>query len=159
VIRVEPAQPAWLEALAEGDDVFSARFGVPVVPGWAPFPEAVPFALDAIRTGTPAAWGVHLVFDGDGALVGNCGWKGAPADGVTELGYAIAPERRGRGIATAVVRELLARARAARVRLVVAHTLPEASASTTVLQRNGFAYAGDSVDPDEGVVWRWELPL
>ena len=73
---------------------------------------------------------------------------------MTELGYAIAPERRGRGIATALVASswpVLAR----RAQPLCAHTLPEASASTTVLRRNGFAYAGDSVDPDEGVVWRW----
>jgi hypothetical protein len=37
VIRVEPATLAWLEALADGDDVFTARFDLPVVAGWAPF--------------------------------------------------------------------------------------------------------------------------
>ena len=102
---------------------------------------------------------MHLVFDADGALVGNGGWKGAPADGVAEVGYAVAPERRRRGIATAVVRELVARARAAGLRLVIAHTLPQRSASTTVLDRCGFAHVGELVDPDDGVVWRWELPL
>ncbi len=156
---MEPAALAWLEALAEGDNVFTARFGVSVVAGWAPFPEAISFALEATRTGAPALWGVHLFFDDDGALVGNGGWKGAPADGIAELGYAVAPERRRRGIATAAVRELVARARVAGVRLVVAHTLPELSASTTVLHRCGFSHAGERVDPDDGVVWRWELPL
>lgn len=156
---MEPATLTWLKALAEGDDVFSTRFGVPVVPGWAPFPEAISFALQTARTGPPGPWGVHLFFDEDGALVGNGGWKGAPADGVAELGYAVAPERQQRGIATAVVRELVARARAAGVRLVVAHTFPEPSASTTVLDRCGFVHVGELVDPDDGIVWRWELPL
>src|SRR5271154_460452 len=109
MIRVEPATLAWMEALAEGDDVFTARVGAPVVEGWAPFPEAISFALRTARAGPPDPWGVHLVFDTDRALVGNGGWKGAPADGVAELGYAVAPERRRRGIATAVVRELVAR--------------------------------------------------
>ncbi|MDP9336447.1 MAG: GNAT family N-acetyltransferase [Actinomycetota bacterium] len=159
MIRVEPATLTWLEALAEGDHVFTARFGVPVVPGWAPFPEAISFALQAARTGAPTLWGVHLFFDDDGALVGNGGWKGAPAHGTAELGYAVAPERRRRGIATAAVRELVARARVAGVRLVVAHTLPEPSASTTVLHRCGFMRVGELVDPDDGVVWRWERPF
>ena len=148
-----------MEALTEGDDVFTARFGVAVVPGWAPFPEVIPFALEAARTGTSGAWGVHLFFDSDGALVGNGGWKGPPIDGVVELGYAVAPERQRRGIATRAVRELVSRARAAKVRLVVAHTLPETSASTTVLTRCGFVQTSETVDPDVGVVWRWELPL
>ena len=159
VIRVEPATLPWLEALAEGDDVFTARFGAPVVEGWAPVPEAISFALRDARAGAPAAWGVHLLFDDDGALVGNGGWKGTPADGAAELGYAVALERRCRGIATAAVRELVARARVANLQLIVAHTLPERSASTTVLGRCGFVHVGESVDPDHGTVWRWELPL
>lgn len=88
---------AQLEALSEGDHVFTARFGVPVVPGWLVFPEALPRAVQAALAGAPLAWGFHLLIDDDGSLVGNGGWKGAPVDGVAELGYAVAPERRGRG--------------------------------------------------------------
>jgi hypothetical protein len=65
-------------------------------------------------------------------------------------------------IATAVVRELVAGARAAGVKCVIAHTLPEMSPSTGVLSRCGFAHVDDIADPDgevEGVVWRWELLL
>jgi [ribosomal protein S5]-alanine N-acetyltransferase len=123
------------------------------------FPEALPRALQAARAGAPVEWGFHLLFDDDGSLVGNGGWKGAPVDGVAELGYAVATERRGRGIATAVVRELVTRARAAHVRLAVAHTLPETSASTTVLDRCGFTHVGEPVEPDDGVLRRWEIPL
>ena len=154
---MEPATLPWLEALAEGDEVFTTRFGIPVVPGWAVFPEAIPRALAAARAGGPATWGTHLFFDDDGALVGFGGWKGEPVGGVAELGYAVAPARRGRGIATAVVRQLVDRGRAAGVQLVVAHTLPETSASTTVLVRCGFVRAGEADDPNGGVVWRWEL--
>lgn len=99
------------------------------------------------------------LFDDDGTLVGFGGWKGPPVNGAAELGYAVAPECRGRGIATAVVRELVTRARGANLRVVVAHTLPENSSSTTVLHRCGFVHVGAVVDPDDGVVWRWELSL
>ena len=60
---VEPATVAWLEALVEGDDVFEARFGIPVEPDWAGFPEAVPLALDELRAtvGRPSG-GPHLFF-------------------------------------------------------------------------------------------------
>ncbi|MCA1673410.1 MAG: GNAT family N-acetyltransferase, partial [Actinobacteria bacterium] len=86
----------------------------------------------------------------------NAGWKGKPVDGAAELGYAVAPARQGRGIATAVVRELLARARGAGVRKVIAHTRPEPSPSTSVLARCGFRKVDEVVDPDDGPVWRWE---
>ncbi|MDP8930196.1 MAG: GNAT family N-acetyltransferase [Actinomycetota bacterium] len=113
---------------------------------------------DTVASGT-AEWGTHLVFDEDGALVGTGGWKGAPTEGVAELGYAVAPARQGRGIATAVVRELLSRARAAGLRKVVAHTLAEASPSTSVLVRCGFVKIAEVVDPDDGPIWRWEITL
>lgn len=159
-VSVEPARLAWLEALAEGDGVFADRFDIPVEPGWIVFPESVPHGLDQVRRGQPPDWGYHLLFDtADGALVGNGGWTGEPVDGVAELGYAVAPGRRGRGIATAAVRTLLERGRAAGLAVAVAHTLPAESASTTVLTRCGFTRVGEDLDPQEGPVWRWELPL
>lgn len=155
-----PATAAWLEALADGDDVFTRRFGIPVEPGWLVFPEALSYARD-VETGASAPeWGFHLFFDGaDGALVGNGGWKGEPVDGVAELGYAIAPSRRGRGLATAAVLSLLERGRRAGLRVVIAHTLPHLSPSTSVLARGGFTKVSDDIDPQEGPVWRWQILL
>lgn len=159
MVRVEPVTEAWAEALVQGDREFSERFGVRVEVEWAPFPEVIPFLLEAARSPNSAEWGPHLVFDDDGALVGNAGWKGKPVDGVAEVGYAVAPARQGRGIATSVVRELLARARGAGVRKVIAHTRPEPSPSTSVLTRCGFRKVDEMVDPDDGPVWRWETSL
>ncbi len=89
--------------------------------------------------------------------MGNAGWKGEPVEEVAELGYAVAPERQGRGVATAVVRELLARARTAGLREVIAHTRAEVSPSTSVLTRCGFMKVDELVDPDEGPVWQWKV--
>jgi RimJ/RimL family protein N-acetyltransferase len=44
------------------------------------------------------------------------------------------------------------------VRIVRAHTLPQANASTRVLEKCGFAHAGAIDDPEDGWVWRWDLP-
>ena len=159
MIRVEQVKREWAEALAQGDDVFRERFGIPVEAGWSAFPEAITIVLKAGRGEVPREWGAHLIFDSDGALVGNGGWKGPPVDGEAEIGYAVAPGRQGRGIATAAVQTFVQQARAAQLRAVIAHTLPRESASTTVLSRCGFNKAGDAIDPDEGTVWRWELPL
>jgi RimJ/RimL family protein N-acetyltransferase len=161
-IRVEPARLDWLTALADGDAVFAERFGVPVEPGWIGFPEALPFAIDAARDHDANPWGTHLFFDDDGALVGFGGFKGPPAGGRVEIGYAVAPSRHGRGIATAAARWMIERAREAGVDTVVAHTLAEPNASTAVLERCGFTHVDTTSDPDHGVtedVWRWELRL
>ena len=88
MIRAEPLSLEWAEALAEGEEVFSESFGIPVADGWAVFPEALPGALRATsEDGDP--WGTHLFFDDD-ALVGWGGWKGPPVNGVVEFGYAVA---------------------------------------------------------------------
>jgi ribosomal-protein-alanine N-acetyltransferase len=159
-IRVEPATEEQLAALVDGDDVFADRFGVEVVEGWAGFPEAVAPTLDAVRVSGPSAWGSHLFFDGtDGALVGFGGWKGEPVDGAAELGYAVAPARQGRGLATAVVQELLDRASRSGLRTAVAHTLAEANASTAVLTRCGFERVAELLEEGGGPVWRWERTL
>ena len=123
VIRAIPARIDWLEAFAQGDDVFSDRFGMPVVAGWVGVPEALPIAIEEARRRPEDRWGTHLFFDDDGALVGFGGFKGPPTDGAVELGYAVAPARQGRGIATAVVEQLVARAADTGVHVVVAHTL------------------------------------
>ena len=78
--------------------------------------------------------------------------------GYLALGYAVAPVRQGRGIATAVVEELVSRARTAGVRVVSAHTLAEENASTAVLRKSGFTRTAELREPD-GDVWRWERAL
>jgi [ribosomal protein S5]-alanine N-acetyltransferase len=69
-MRVEPVSRPWIEPLVEGDDVFTERFGIAVVEGWAGFPEAILLAHAAAQDGMPAQWSSHLFFDDDGAL----GW-------------------------------------------------------------------------------------
>jgi aminoglycoside phosphotransferase (APT) family kinase protein/RimJ/RimL family protein N-acetyltransferase len=160
-LRVVPAKRAWLEALAESDEAFTRLTGIPVEPEWtAQFPGIVRYCLQRLDAGDDPAWSIHLFFDSDhgGALVGNGGWKGAPVDGAAELGYAVAPGCRNRGIASGAVSTLLAQARAAGLHTVVAHTLREPSASTRVLERRGFVRVGD--EHEDGVpVWRWERAI
>jgi RimJ/RimL family protein N-acetyltransferase len=158
-IRIEPARREWADALADSDAEFTRQFGVAVKAGWAGFPEALAIITAAAHDGGPGQWGPHLFFGQDGALIGNGGWKGPPVDGAAELGYAVAPARQGRGVATAVVRELVTRARAAGLHMVFAHTLAAESASASVLARCGFARVAELIGPDEGPVWRWELRL
>lgn len=101
-------------------------------------------------------WGSYLAYDGD-TPVGTCAFKRAPAaDGAVEIAYFTFPAFEGRGYATAMAAAMSEIAHDAGAELVVAHTLPEVNASNRALRRNGFAFAGEVVDPEDGPVWRWE---
>jgi len=117
--------------------------------------------LERLRVFTPAdSWtlGFSLVHLDDDAVVGTCGFKGPPdADGVVEIAYGVAPEYQGRGYATEAAQALTDYAfRRGKVRVVRAHTRPEPNASTRVLTKCGFRRIGEVIDPEDGLVWRWE---
>jgi RimJ/RimL family protein N-acetyltransferase len=134
------------EARGHPDPVHQV-LGIPVVPGWIEFEEMRPGLAQATRATQSRGWGPHLVSGDDGPLVGFGGSKGPPVAGAAELGCAGAPARRGRGIGTAVVRQLVATAGSELAR-VVAHALAGSSASTAVLRRCGFMRVAELVDPD-----------
>lgn len=160
MLHVVPASAAQLAALAEGDEVFAARFERAVAKGYCEFPGAAERGLEGLWNGeaTPAWW-THLFLLPAGDLIGLGGYQGAPdAEGTVEIGYCIAPAHRGRGLATQAVESLVRRAFAdSRVRCVVAHTQAYHGASTRVLERCGFARAFAFYDPAEGSLWRWQL--
>ncbi len=107
----------------------------------------------------PQPWGNYLAWR-DGAAVGCCGFKNVPSPGDSpEIGYMTFPRAEATGVATAMAAGLVALAAAAGEPLVIAHTLPVENASGRALARNGFVRKGDAIDPDEGLVWRWELAL
>ena len=95
--------------------------------------------------------------DGDIA-VGSAAFKSPPSrDGVVEIAYGIAPEHQGKGFATEAAEALTDYAfQSGLVQVVCAHTLPEPNASTRVLTKCGFRFLGEVIDPEDGLVWRWE---
>ena len=106
----------------------------------------------------PWLHGFTIVQRGTPATIGYCGFKGPPADGVVEIAYAVNPDHQGRGFATEAAKALVTFALADdRVRVVRAHTLPEENASTHVLLKCGFRKIGEVIDPEDGLVWRWDL--
>lgn len=92
------------------------------------------------------------------SIIGTAGFKGPPgSEGTVEIAYGIVPAYEGQGYATEAAGALVGFAFASgEVRMVRAHTLPEANASSSVLLRSGFRHVGGVVDPDDGPVWRWE---
>jgi RimJ/RimL family protein N-acetyltransferase len=109
----------------------------------------------------PGPWthGFAMVERATGAVVGSCAYKGPPdAEGTVEIAYGLDPAYRGRGYAREAAAALATYALdAGRARRVRAHTAPEHGASTRVLAACGFEFVGEVVDPEDGLVWRWEL--
>jgi len=90
--------------------------------------------------------------------IGKCGFKGPPdAEGMVEIAYGVNPEHQGKGYGTEAAAALANYAlRTGKVRIVRAHTLAEPNASTRVLSKCGFRRIGEVIDPEDGLVWRWE---
>jgi RimJ/RimL family protein N-acetyltransferase len=133
-----------------------------LAPGFGGDPEAAKPLLEQTldlltRDPRPAPWGAYLAHESQ-AVVGTCAFKSAPnARGEVELAYMTFPAFEGRGHATAMAAELIRIASAEGVARVIAHTLPQENGSTRALRRNGFAHSGEVMDPEDGLVWRWEL--
>ena len=105
----------------------------------------------------PWVHGFH-VLDDEGQVVGLGSFKGPPSGGIVEIAYAIVPGQQRKGYATQAARGLVSFAFACdQVHKVIAHTLPDGVASQRVLQKSGFTKVGELVDPEDGLVWGFEI--
>jgi [ribosomal protein S5]-alanine N-acetyltransferase len=114
--------------------------------------------LHASTSADPWVYGFSMVHRDTDTIVGTAGFKGPPsAEGVVEIAYGVNPEHQGKGYATETAQALTDYAFASgKVRVVRAHTRPEPNASTRVLTKCGFRHLGEVIDPEDGLVWRWE---
>jgi [ribosomal protein S5]-alanine N-acetyltransferase len=114
--------------------------------------------LHGSTSADPWIHGFSMRHADSGTVVGTCGFKGPPgADGVVEIAYGVSPDHQGKGYATEAAKIMTDYAfSSGKVRVVRAHTLPDWNASTRVLTKNGFRRIGEVIDPEDGLVWRWE---
>jgi RimJ/RimL family protein N-acetyltransferase len=107
----------------------------------------------------PWMHGFALVHRASGNVIGSCGFKAPPGqDATVEIAYGVDPTYQGRGYATEAARALITFAfDSGLVNVVRAHTRPNHNASTRVLTKCGFKCIGEVMDPEDGLVWRWEL--
>ncbi|WP_247233219.1 GNAT family N-acetyltransferase [Telluribacter sp. SYSU D00476] len=160
-LRLIPCDDTIFEAIQMGNNVLGRVLGANVPKKWTSYREVFTPSFHRWQAHPPLRdWWTHLVlYVPDNMLIGSCGYKGEPdAEGVVEIGYEIRPSHRERGLATEAARGLIDHAFAHdSVRKVIAHTLSEESPSTSILKKLGFERTGDIQDPDDGIIWRWEL--
>lgn len=160
-ITLLPLEQHEADALASDPDAFARQQGITFGPTW---PAIIEIATQTARflaaTRPRWPWGSYLAIEGSARrLVGTCGFKGNPdADGAVEIAYFTFPGEEGRGVATSIAARMVELASEATpaITLVRAHTLPEVNASGRVLTKNGFTRVGEVIDPEDGLVWRWE---
>lgn len=146
VVRLVPFPAALHRALQDG--TFAAS-GLRTAPDW-PNPElreALPF-LTGVAEANPG-WSWLIVEEEE--VVGEIGLKGAPVDGLAEVGYGVCASRRGRGYASRALQLLI---RAVPVTRLVAETEAGNTASERVLTRAGFR----RVRQEPGRTW-WYLEI
>jgi RimJ/RimL family protein N-acetyltransferase len=92
--------------------------------------------LRAARGPDPWEFGYTVLLAESRQAIGGVSFKGPPGhDGVVEVAYGIDDPR---------------------VCIVCAHTAPGAAASSRVLEKCGFTRVADVLDPEDGLVWRFE---
>ena len=163
-LRLTPWTPAQLLAMQESGERYEAEAGMPLADGLRELfvsGEVSPAWLELLRTAPgPDPWtlGFAVVHRDDARVIGSAGFKGAPTeDGVAEIAYGIAPGYQGKGFATEAARALVSFAlERVDVTAIRAHTMPENDASGRVLAKSGFHQVGEVIDPEDGLVWRWE---
>ena len=134
-------------------DSLSAGFASDREPAFALLEQMRFFLESAPR---PDPWGSYLAWH-DGTAVATCSFKSAPDEGgAVEIAYFTFPAFEGRGFAKAMILELVRIARQGGASLVTASTLQQDNASNRALRRQGFGFAGEAIDPDDGPIWRWE---
>jgi ribosomal-protein-alanine N-acetyltransferase len=165
-LQLVPCQLEHLEAILRDKKELEPMLNVKVPDTWPEFPESIPHLYELFKSESASAasssfdWGFYLfVHKKDRVLVGEGGYKGTPdREGMVEIGYAIVPEYRRRGLAFEAARGLATHAFShAEVRVVQAHTLPTGDASIGVLKKLGMKFVGSFQEPEDGEVLRWRV--
>ena len=109
-----------------------------------------------VRAGFHPPW-IGYFFQRDNDIVGCGGFKGKPKGGKVEISYGTFTAFQNKGIGTEICRQLVLLSLSTDPQITItARTLPKNSASTTILQKNGFILNGVVVDEEDGDVWEWE---
>lgn len=134
-------------ALASGIDAFSRLLGLRVPAGWPMYPDVLG------RPGDPD-WPLFLFVDaGQSSIVGSGGFLAGPdGNGFVQIGYEVAPEYRGQGMATRAMLEAVSRKPGARLAAVVD---PANLPSIAVLHKLGLRDTGQVIRHGDEALSLW----
>lgn len=160
-LRIISCDDTLYDAIRMGNNTLARVMGVNVPKKWTEFRDTFTPSYHRWKAHPPLRdWWVYLIiYIPDNMLIGSCGYKGEPdSSGMVEIGYEIMPAYREKGLGTETAQALLDHAlRHQSVHRVIAHTLSEENASAHILEKLGFAQTEDVNDPEDGLLWRWEI--
>jgi len=160
-LRLLPISSEHVATFFRSRSELAALIGASVPDEWPVCPESMAYWREkSDRLQEAAGWAGYLyIHKSDGTVVGDGGFKGPPnARGTVEMGYAVVPAYRNRGLANEAAQALLDWAFKHReVNYVTAETLPQGKESMRVVEKLGMAFQGVRTDPEEGGVFLWRL--
>ena len=160
-LQMIPCKLEYFEAILNDGKQLEQMLDITIAEDWNSFPEAIPHGYEYLKSNPQAlGWWMYLYIHAeDKKLIGMGGYKGAANEaGKIEIGYAIAPAYRNRGLATEAARGLIEYAFShPHIKTVDAHTLAETNPSTKVLEKVGMEKLETLVDPEDGEIWHWRL--
>ncbi|SRR6266496_283098 len=107
------------------------------------------------KVGYNPPWIGYFVIRND-KVVGVGGFTGKPKDGRVEIAYGTFKEYEGQGIASFSCQQLISISKTTDPKIIItAKTSPVPNASTKILERNGFEFAGIVQDEGIGDAWEW----
>lgn len=93
------------------------------------------------ENGVCSLWSFPYFINENGQIMGSCGFKREPSKGCIEIGYNVAPEAQGKGVASLAVKLLCEKAfQSSEVATVQALISSKNKASLNVVRKNGFSY-------------------
>ena len=115
-------------------------------------------AMDLRHNLVDIIWALPYFIQTNTQIIGACGFKDAPKNSRIEIGYNVAPDAQGLGVATSAVKQLSQIAfGSALIDTVFALIASDNKASLNVVQKNGFSFKEFIVDSDGEQLEYWEL--
>ena len=150
-----------LEELFKGNKALGRYLNINVESKWSEFGEpAFRWTYDRlVQPDVRKEWWSYLpVLKEENRLIGSCGYKGEPRNGMVEIGYEVRASHRRKGLATEMATALISHAfEHEEVTKVQAHTLALENESCSILRKLGMEKVEELEDIDDGLVWRWEI--
>ena len=115
-------------------------------------------SMNLFHNAVGVIWSLPYFIQKNTQIIGCCGFKGTPCNKRVEIGYHVASDMRGMGIATSAIK-LLSRIAfySGEVDAVVALISSDNKASLNVVQKNGFTYTEVVVNEDGEELESWIL--